>query len=299
MEIDTTDRDAGVLRIDFVRCAAPIVTIEPVGESAAALWAAAQDPLSELESVVGRLSDQIAANPRNGRALSERGTVLARLGRFYEAKADLDRALALDPEMESCATVRTGLLAYLGEDDAHRAAARDVGRRPRDPFRPEVWARSVTACLALPGVAAEECDRLREQAAEAVSHGGPMVAWSHMAHGMAAHRTGPAHDEAAVAALDRAVAGLAGDPLRHARATSLYVRAIALHRLGRRDEARAAFAAAEGIARATGGVPGTDDLGAAGVEYWFACQTVRREAGRLFGAPTAAADGRNGPATQP
>lgn len=63
----------------------------------AALTAAAADPVSSTPKLE-ILNKQIAANAQDAKAHSNRGYTLALLGRKEEARADLRRALELDPK---------------------------------------------------------------------------------------------------------------------------------------------------------------------------------------------------------
>jgi tetratricopeptide (TPR) repeat protein len=284
IDINGTDGRAGDFRLDWQATGdAWVVTLEPTGAAAEAARKAARDPMGDLEAEVDRLTSTLGPKgPDTAETLFNRGKALARLGLFDEAARDLRRMTELDPTQSYPAYIYASLLAWRGDRDACRVLARDMVARFGGGPRPEWREHACKVAALLPGLV-DDPSGLPGMAEAALAAGADkqLVPWLKMARVMAEYRAG--HDEAAADAGTDAVAALA--PMKGAglaRAACHYFRAMALHRLGRADDANAAYDEAEREVAASDRVAGTDDLGD-GTENWFVCHAVRREARAALG----------------
>jgi serine/threonine protein kinase/tetratricopeptide (TPR) repeat protein len=196
------------------------------------------------------------------------------LGRWDEALAAYCRALALTPDDHTAWNHAATLWARTGD----RAGYRDHCRRMLDRFGsttdPMLAERTAKACLLLPLNGPEQeaaCD-LADRAV-AMARGHWVVPWAEATRGLAAYRRERFAD--AVAWADRCLARGPGDWNREL--PSHLVRAMALARLGRRDEAGAALARASDLYRTKVANP----AGRAREGEWHdqvICEVLRREA---------------------
>jgi tetratricopeptide (TPR) repeat protein len=200
------------------------------------------------------------------------------LGRWDEALAAYGRATALGTDLHDTWNHAATLWAWNGD----RAGYRDHCRRMLDRFGPTtdlmIAERTAKACLLLPLGGPEQdaaCDLADRAVAMAQGHW--VRPWAEATRGLAAYRR--EHFADAVAWADRCLARGPGDWNRELPAH--LVRALALGRLGRRDEAGAARARASELYRTKVANPG----GRAGGGDWrdqLICEVLRREAEAYF-----------------
>jgi Flp pilus assembly protein TadD len=75
-----------------------------------------------------RYNNTLTLNPADTNALSNRGEILLKLGRFQEAAQDLKRAIELDPTREDGASNRARLLVSIVRDSLSLATQNSVDR---------------------------------------------------------------------------------------------------------------------------------------------------------------------------
>jgi tetratricopeptide (TPR) repeat protein len=200
------------------------------------------------------------------------------LGRWDEALAACGRAVALGTEDHEAWYHTATLWARTGD----RAGYRDHCRRMLDRFGPTtdlmIAERTAKACLLLPLGGPEQeaaCDLADRAAAMAQGHW--VRPWAEATRGLAAYRRAQLAD--AVAWADRCLARGPGDWNRELPAR--LVRAMALARLGRRDEAGAALASASDLYRTKVANPAGRAEGG-GWHDQVICEVLRREAEAYF-----------------
>jgi tetratricopeptide (TPR) repeat protein len=241
------------------------------------------------------LTAQIQADPSTRWYYEARAMVYARGGQFDQAVADWDEAIKLEPAAHVDWYLLGCTLAWQEKTDAYRARrtamlARFAGGRSHDDAE-----RTAKTALLMPIDSAElKSATTLIDFALSPGAGNNAEVWYPLAKGMAEYRAGeadPAHYERAIDWLTRAKRRNRVDAFV---ATADFYLAMAHHRLGHTDEARAALAAA--VKRADAKLPraGGDDLLVGGpVENWLICNVARREAERLLRAATSQ------PATRP
>jgi serine/threonine protein kinase/tetratricopeptide (TPR) repeat protein len=233
-----------------------------------------QSLLKELDQE----SQELRRRPDDAALLTSRAKHFARAGKFENAATDYDRAMRLGVSDHWAWYVRAALLAYLERDYAYEAHCRDMLVRFREATgRPAV--RIAKACLLRPltggGV---DLTALHKTAVDArVRDLHPKdISWDEMVVGMAEHRRN--RPEQAVEHLSLCLEKMQSNPA--AAATGYYL-AINLHRLGRTEQAAAAF---ERAARAMADLPmpGDGDLGESGIENWLIARLAQREATQVL-----------------
>jgi Flp pilus assembly protein TadD len=206
------------------------------------------------------------------------GFALAHLGRPGEALAAYRRAIELDPDAPDIWNHMATLWAQARDRAAYRGHCRrilDRYGRTTDPLTAE---RTAKACLLLPLGGPEQeaaCDLADRAVAMAQDHW--VRPWAEATRGLAAFRRGRFAD--AVAWADRCLSRGPGDWNREIPAH--LVRAMALARLGRLDEARVALARASDLYQTKVANPG----GQAAKVDWHdrvTCEVLRREAEAHF-----------------
>jgi tetratricopeptide (TPR) repeat protein len=200
------------------------------------------------------------------------------LGRQAEALAACVRAIALDPNYHDAWNHAASLWAQSGD----RAGYRNHCRRMLDRFGrstdPPVAERTAKACLLLPlcgGEQAAACDLADRAVAMAQGHW--VEPYAKATRGIAAYRRAQFADTVAWADLCLA----RGPDSWNRELPAHLVRAMALARLGRRNEAGAALARASDLYRTKVAKPG----GRAEGGDWHdgvICEVLWREAEALF-----------------
>jgi tetratricopeptide (TPR) repeat protein len=196
------------------------------------------------------------------------------LGRWEEALAACVRAIELDPDDHDAWNHAASLWARTGD----RAGYGEHCRRMLDRFGrttdPPIAERTAKACLLLPLGGPEQeaaCDLADRAVAEAQGHS--VEPWAEATRALAAYRRG--HFADAVGWADRCLSRGPADWNRDLPAH--LVRAMALSRLGRLDEAHAALARASDLYRTKVANPDGRALGG-GWHDQVICEVLRREA---------------------
>jgi len=196
------------------------------------------------------------------------------LGRWDEALAACDRAIALGPDAHDAWNYAAILWAGTGDRAGYRAHCRRMLARFGPTTDPIIAERTAKACLLLPLGGPEQeaaCDLADRAVARAQGHW--VVPWAEATRGLAAYRR--EHFADAVAWADRCLARGPRDWNRELPAH--LVRAMALSRLGRPDEAGAALARASDLYRTKVASPGGRAEGG-GWHDRVICEVLRREA---------------------
>jgi tetratricopeptide (TPR) repeat protein len=200
------------------------------------------------------------------------------LDRWDEALAAYCRVIALAPDLHTPWNHAAILWARTGD----RAGYREHCRRMLDRFGrttdPPIAERTAKACLLLPlgGPEQEAACGLADRAV-ALAQGHWVAPWAEATQGLAAYRRAQFAD--AVAWVDRCLARVPGDWNRELPAH--LVRAMALSRLGRRDEAGAALARASDLYRTRVANPGGRAVGGDWHDQ-VVCEILRREVETFF-----------------
>ena len=203
----------------------------------------------------------------------------ARLGRWDEALAAIDKATELNPGnhwyMYHAATLRL----RAGDVAGYRRACRAMLERFQDTELPEVAERTAKTCLLLPD-AVPDFDRVQKLAHRAVTgtekHGS--YRWFVFVKGLAEYRAGR-HAEA-VNWLNRFGPNADG---AHIDATAFAVLAMAQHRLGQKEKTGAALHSAHVIFAKKMPDPRAGRPFGGDWHEWLHCQILLREAEALLG----------------
>jgi tetratricopeptide (TPR) repeat protein len=259
---------------------------ESVGFWRAAVVLRPQDPLANFDlgwalEKAGQSEEAlavhlraIALDPEGALAHHGMGTALLSLRRREDAVAAYNRATALDPDDHAAWNLTAIHRAQAGDGAGYRDHCRRMLDRFRQTTDPAIAERTAKACLILPlggpeqKAACELADR-----AVAMAQGHWVEPLAEATRGLAAYRRARFVD--AVAWADRSLSREPGTWNREIPAH--LVRAMALSRLGRRDEAGVALARASDLYRAKIANPG----GAAKGGDWHdkvICELLRREA---------------------
>jgi tetratricopeptide (TPR) repeat protein len=266
--------------------------------------------LAEARGLLSRLRDARSDQPQT---LFRSGALLAQAGFPDRAEALFARAVALAPHdpviyrmvaadharrawWDLAAKTIADLVVQNPDDHWNWYLAAVVTARAADPARyrrmcrqmldrfhetndPEIAERTAKSCLLSPsfGPEQEEACRLAERAVATAT--GLARAWALSARGLAEYRGGAFAD--ALASVEQAYAAASGSGPWHFEAPAGCVRAMALLRLGRRDEARAALGEVSSLYRSNspGTIPHAPDM------YWtgpLICEILYREAEALI-----------------
>jgi tetratricopeptide (TPR) repeat protein len=217
-------------------------------------------------------------HPDTLRSMNNLATTYQFLGRWDEALEACSRAIALGTDDHDTWKFAATLWARTGD----RAGYRDHCRRMLDRFGPTTdpptAERTAKACLLLSLGGPEQaaaCDLADRAVAMAQGHW--VVPWAEATRGLAAYRR--EHFADAVAWADRCLARGPGDWNRELPCH--LVRALALARLARHDEAEAARARASDLYRTKLAKPGGPAVGSDWPDRVF-CEVLRREAEAYF-----------------
>jgi tetratricopeptide (TPR) repeat protein len=213
-------------------------------------------------------------------ALTRRANLLARLGRFKEAAADYARAVELNPGDHWPWYLLGCLLAYTDQPDAYRAHCQRMLQQfgaTRDRF---VADRTAKTCMLLSGATADLAQQLRlVDLVFAPGGDDGMLPWFRLLKGMAEYRQG--HFGPAIGWLEQSVPSFPDDH-QPAKATAILFLAMAHHRLGHAEQARARLAEARDVMEQKLPEAGKEDLEFSAIENWLACHVIRREAEALL-----------------
>jgi tetratricopeptide (TPR) repeat protein len=217
-------------------------------------------------------------HPDTRRSMRELAISYESLGRWEEALAACGRAIALGSDDHDTWNHAAILWARTGDRAGYRGHCRRMLDRFGRTTDPPIAERTAKACLLVPLGGPEQeaaCD-LADRAV-ALAQGHWVRPWAEATRGLAAYRR--AHFADAVAWADRCLARGPGDWNREL--PSHLVRAMALARLGRRDEAGASLARASDLYRTRVANPGRP-AGGGGWHDQVICEVLRREAEALF-----------------
>jgi tetratricopeptide (TPR) repeat protein len=197
------------------------------------------------------------------------------LGRWEEALAAYCRSVELDPDDHDAWNHAASLWAQIGDRAGYRGHCRGMLDRFGRTTDPVIAERTAKACLLLPlgGPEQAAAGGLADRAV-ALAQGHWVRPWAEATRALAAYRGEQFAD--AVAWADRCLSWGPGDWNRELPAH--LVRSMALSRLGRLDEARAALARASGLYRTKVADPRRRALGG-GWHDQVICEVLRREAG--------------------
>jgi serine/threonine-protein kinase len=227
---------------------------------------------------VGFWRAALALRPRDALTTFRLGWALEMAGRLEEALAAYRRAIAFDPGFHDAWNRAATLWLQTGDRAGYRGHCRRMLDRFGRTTVPPIAERTAKACLLLPLGGPEQeaaCD-LADRAV-AMARGHFVEPWAEATRGLAAYRRAQFAD--AVAWADRCLAR--GPGYWNRELPAHLVRAMALSRLGRLDEARAALATASDLYRARVANPG----GRATGDDWHdrvICEILRREAEAVF-----------------
>jgi tetratricopeptide (TPR) repeat protein len=216
----------------------------------------------------------IELDPKLAHAHRVLGIALVELGRPGEALPAYRRAIELDPNDHAAWERAASLWARTGDRTGYRGHCRGMLDRFGRTTDPPTAERTAKSCLLLPLGGPEQeaaCD-LADRAV-ALAQGHWVQPWAESTGGLAAYRRERLAD--AVAWADRCLSRGPGDWNRELPAH--LVRAMALSRLGRLDEARTALARASDLYRTKVANP---DRRAGGGDWHdqMNCEVLRREA---------------------
>jgi serine/threonine-protein kinase len=226
--------------------------------------------LTELRSALKYNPDHVAAN-------GTLGQLYARQGKWKESAGALARVVELAPEDHWPAFALGCVLAELGDLPAYQEHCKMMLTRWGQTADPALAERTAKACLLLPGCV-KDPEQLAPLIKTALSAGEKHEAynWLLFARGLHDYRRGR-FDEA-LAACRQSRERKPSPELGH---MDHCVEAMALHRLGKTDEARKSLAAAKQLFDEKAPKVERGDLGFAWHD-WLSCQILRREADALI-----------------
>ncbi|MBM3839367.1 MAG: tetratricopeptide repeat protein [Verrucomicrobia bacterium] len=202
-----------------------------------------------------------------------------RRGRWEEAIADLNRALALDPEPQGTYHCLAALFVQVGEFTNYRQICRQMVARFGATTEPQVAERMIKDCLILPSagvgptIMARWVELVEQTARQYEAHG-----WLELAAGLAAYRQG--QHESAIRWSRKALQS--DHQVRSVEASM--VLAMALRQSNQTAEARQELA--RGVEYARQHMPRLEngDLGGSWID-WIIAQALMREAKTLIEQP--------------
>jgi eukaryotic-like serine/threonine-protein kinase len=234
----------------------------------------------KLDEAIARFQKAVKLDSQFAQAHGSLGDCYAQLGRWDEAAVESDRSLELDPTEGDRWWLTATLHAARGDLDGYRRTCKGMLERFGDTDQPVRAERTVKACLLLPdGLGTPDADRVQKLALWAVSgtEHDRLYYWFALAKGLADYRAGR-HAEA-IQWMERFPLNADGV---HWDATRFAVLAMAQHRLGRAEGARACLAGAE---RTLGKMPDPakgQPLEATGWQDWLQARVLCREAQALL-----------------
>jgi Flp pilus assembly protein TadD len=184
-------------------------------------------------------------DPKNSLAVA---AVQARLARWDLAAERMGRLLERNPDEHWIWCLTAALRARAGDADRYGQFCRRMLDHYREANNPEIAERTAKYCLLLPlsGPELDDADRVADRAVKKAT--GSVAHWAIAAKGLAEYRRGRFAD--ALAAIEKAQAAAGGDGEWNFLLPAGCVRAMALMRLGRRDEARRTLEGASTIYKA-------------------------------------------------
>jgi tetratricopeptide (TPR) repeat protein len=247
--------------------------------------AASPRPAAVNEEAAGcfKKAFELSANDHGGGTAGDYsglGNALAQFGRWNEAAAAFDRALALDPTGADRWPLAAALHAADGDLEGYRRTCRGIPERFGDTDQPQTAERTANACLLLPdALDAADFDRVQKLAQRAVAgtEKDRFYRYVVLVKGLADYRAGRHAD--AVKWLQRFAPNPGGV---HWDATAFAVLAMAQHGLGRAEEAQASLAKAKAILAKMPDPAKGQPFEAGNWHDWLHAQTLCREADALL-----------------
>ena len=234
-----------------------------------------------IDERISHTNDALRDRPGNPQLLYERGQLHGRASRFKEAAADWARATEVQPSENWHNYTLACLLAYLGDTEAYTSACEKALSLfgDDDSFDANIRIAGACALLAYPG---QDSTRLRKMVARALAvakSSGKDVPLAEFAAAVVEYRSGDGHYELALQHVAKARPAIRHEEMEVALDL---LRCMALHRMGRLDEARAAYKVAAAEFERRVAVAGVDDLDNGGFVQWLVCQVLHREAQSLI-----------------
>lgn len=219
-------------------------------------------------------------NPSDPVRLAARASWYTRMGRFQEAVSDFRKAIELDPDEYRNWFAGLPLLLEVGDLERYRTMRPEALGRFESSSNTMIAERIGKVCLLLPGNA-EEVTRASSAVDRAVAEN-PKDPGFWTSKAIAEYRRG--HDQEVLKWLAKLLND--DDPLQAAPAQ--FFTAMALQRLGRRSEAKAAFDRGSTMMETKVPKPGQGGLGD---DRWLLCDLARKEAQEvIIGAPSTRPD---------
>ena len=217
-------------------------------------------------------------DPNSASAYWNLGEALVRLGRWDQAVGAIDKAVELEPANHLFVYHAATLHLRAGDIAGYRRACQAMLERFQDTDLPEVAERTAKTCLLLPN-AVPDLDRVQKLADRAVAgtekHGD--YRWFVFVKGLAEYRAG--RDAEAVTWLKRF--GPNADGV-HVDASAFALLAMAQHRLGQEEQARAALHSAQVIFAKKMPDPAAGRPFEGFWQDWLHCEVLVREAEALL-----------------
>jgi tetratricopeptide (TPR) repeat protein len=254
-----------------------------------------------------------AAPAQSARALRARAQVYERLGRFPEALADLSNALALESgnnEGQAAIEDAACLHLYLGHEREYMQLRRQLIER-----LPNSESDRPARVILLRPLELDDQRRVTAMLDRALASGprADILPYFQSAKGAAEYRCGNnasaarwlalGRDELARRITERPGAAMTQFTFNEVQATDNFFLAMALHGMGRREEATGALALARGQVQTRAPSPTSGSMKLTMVD-WFIVQIVSHEAEKTLAVkpatgPTAASSNTPGAARQP
>jgi tetratricopeptide (TPR) repeat protein len=281
----TFESDGRPMRIAVHACADPTLAVflEPLDPRAAAMVNAELGHFHDLDVAIERQAVWVSRRWAQPVLFRNYALNLLRRGRFDEARALLDRAIRENPNDHENYYTRACLAAYRQDQETHRADAAEMFKRYASAAAPELRERAAKAAILIPdsGYDSAAIDALIDGALNDAR--GALIAWFTLTKGMIEYRAGR-HESA----LDWLARSRQHFQYPVYQATSYYYAALALHRLGRDQEAKAAWGTASLLRDVKIPKPGQNDLG--DIDNWLIVQVAHREAAQVFENPQSTTD---------
>jgi len=243
----------------------------------------AQGRSAEFEALLAELlPPEVAESPRSMLALNLQLEFMARTGRWEKAVAVGERLVVMNPVAHESYHMLAPLQVAAGREDGYRKSCEQIVKRFATTTDIAIADRMAKDCLIRPGAVADlgPVARMADLAlSKGTSH--PALPFFQACRALADYRLGRFAEAAELA-------GKVGDQLPYAQVEALAVRAMALKRLSRDEEARAVYVNAAAVFETKMPKLESGNLGADWRD-WVITRELLREAGTLM---TGEEDGR-------
>src|SRR6185437_7763278 len=217
------------------------------------------NPLPKAKDVADRdvgaaLQEAVSLKPADAEARFALGSFHAQWGEWKKAAAEFDRGLELDPVQTYRWMEAAVVHLAAGDLEGYRLVCREMFQRFGDSEDPVTADRTARACLLLPdAVSPADYDRVQKLAERAVTGTEKHVWYLFFVQtkALADYRAGRYAE--AVKCLEKYAPKANGNP---EDASMFAIQSMALHRLGRTEEAGAALAKAKALVNNTDPAPG-------------------------------------------